>query len=119
MKKLALLFVFLLVSCGDSSNNGAGIQGTVNRLEKEITITVTTVKNETQLNNLYFELTGITVPRIDEQYGFAQWNERADGSDPESYNCQIYIIEPKRADDQQILTLGHEMAHCLWGSYHR
>jgi Zn-dependent peptidase ImmA (M78 family) len=119
MKKIALLFVFLLASCGDSSNNGAGIQGTVNRLEKEITITVTTVKNEKELSKLYSDLTGVSTSRVPDQYGFAQWNERVDGSDPESYNCQIYIIEPKRADDQQILTLGHEMAHCLWGSYHR
>lgn len=117
MKKIALLFVVLLASCSDNNNNN-GIQGTVNRLEKEITITVTTVKNESELSKLYSDLTGVPKSRVPEQYGFAQWNERKIG-EPESYNCQIYIIEPKRADDQQILTLGHEMAHCLWGSYHQ
>lgn len=116
MKKIALLFVFFLVSCSDSNDNG--IQGTINRLEKEITVTVTTVKTERQLIELYSDLTGISNSMVPDQYGFAQWNERVDGSDPELYNCQIYIIEPKRVDDNQILTLGHEMAHCLWGSYH-
>lgn len=115
MKKLLIILPFLLFSCSEET----GIKGSTDRLEKPITVTVATVKNELELKKIYGELTGIPNAQIPDQYGFAQWNERKDGSDPLSYNCQIYILEPGRKNDQQILTLGHEMAHCIWGSYHQ
>ena len=115
--KASLIGITLIIAgCGDSGNER--IEGSINRLEREIVVTVTTVKNEQELKKLYKQLTGNSNPP--DQYGFAQWNELADASngDVENPNCQIYIIEPKRKDDNNILTLGHEMAHCIWGSYH-
>jgi hypothetical protein len=117
--KIALLSVFLLlVSCSDSNNTGSAIKGSTDRTGKEITITVNFVETEGELKRLYSNLTGVPNSSVPDQYGFAQWNEMADGSDPQSLNCQIYALPPKRIDDSQILTLGHELAHCIWGSYH-
>ena len=116
IKALAMGIAVINIGCSDSGNER--IEGSINRLEKEIVVTVTTVKNERELKKLYKQLTGKSNPP--DQYGFAQWNELADSSkgDVENPNCQIYIMEPKRKDDNNILTLGHEMAHCVWGSYH-
>jgi len=118
-KQKILILMMILLSLSSCDNQSPTIQGSINRLEKDITVNVTTVKTESELRNLYSDLTGIANSQVPDQYGFAQWNERRDGSDPDSYNCQIYILEPKREDDEQILTLGHEMAHCIWGSYHK
>lgn len=113
MKKIFLVGLLFLVSCGED----AGINGDINRLEKEITVTVKTVSTDAELRNLYVELTGQR-GEIPDQYGFAQWNVLSNGEEPTDLNCQIYILTPKRKDDIQILTLGHEMAHCIWGTYH-
>lgn len=110
-----LVITMLLVSCSD--NNG-GLEGSIDRRNKPIEITVTTVKSEAELNRLYSEKTGVPNSQVPDQYGFAQWNERKIG-EPDNYRCDIYILEPKRVDDNNILTLGHEMAHCVWGSYHK
>lgn len=32
--------------------------------------------------------------------------------------CHIVGYEPKYVDDEATLTLGHEVAHCIWGLYH-
>ena len=115
----ALVIGMILTVTGCSDSNKESINGSINRLEREITVTVKTVKNEQELKKIYKELTGNNNPP--DQYGFAQWNELADLSngDVENPNCQIYIIQPNRKDDNNILTLGHEMAHCIWGSYHK
>lgn len=119
MKKLTLLLTVLLLSSCGGENSNESINGSINRLEREITVTVTTVDSDAELRRLYQELTGNSNPP--DQYGFAQWNELANagGIDVANPNCQIYILAPKRKDDNNILTLGHEMAHCIWGSYHR
>lgn len=57
------------------------------------------------------------------RYGFAIWYEwrDADGNlveKDEEKVCEIHILEPKYIDDEATLTLGHEMLHCLYGSYH-
>jgi hypothetical protein len=32
--------------------------------------------------------------------------------------CTVYVRKPRRVDDQNTLSLGHEVAHCLLGDYH-
>lgn len=44
--------------------------------------------------------------------GWAGWSKQ------EPYQCVIHIKPPTRINDSDTLTLGHEMAHCLYGSYH-
>jgi len=119
MKKyILILFLFSLASCSDDNSTSA-ISGTTDRESKEIVITVNFVNTQGELRKLYSELTNTSNNAVPDQYGFAQWNEIADGSEPLSYNCQIYALRPTRVDDNQILTLGHELAHCIYGTYHK
>jgi hypothetical protein len=61
---------------------------------------------------------------IPEQWGFAAWNEFRDREGNtvelpgEQYRCTIHTFQPKRQDDQLVLTMGHELLHCIYGSYH-
>ena len=34
------------------------------------------------------------------------------------YFCLLFLQRPRRIDDDRTLALGHELLHCLLGSYH-
>lgn len=36
----------------------------------------------------------------------------------ERAECVVHALRPERLDDARTATLGHEVLHCLWGSYH-
>lgn len=38
---------------------------------------------------------------------------------PSDTVCEIFIVRPKNIDDENTLTLGHEVLHCLYGRYHK
>ena len=33
--------------------------------------------------------------------------------------CDIYLVKPKRIKGPEMATIGHEMAHCIFGSFHK
>lgn len=35
------------------------------------------------------------------------------------YVCLLFVQKPERVDDDRTTALGHEIAHCLLGDYHR
>lgn len=49
---------------------------------------------------------------ISDHLGFAIWS-------PQDHKCEVHFIEPKFIDDNNTLTLGHEVLHCIRGSYHK
>ena len=49
--------------------------------------------------------------------GKASWLVAADMS--VLYSCDIYVVKPKGVNDNNKLeTWGHELAHCVYGTYH-
>jgi hypothetical protein len=50
--------------------------------------------------------------------GFALWN--IDSRNPERvYDCTIYVVDPKGLRDKdRFETWGHELVHCVYGSFH-
>jgi len=46
-------------------------------------------------------------------HGFSILRRRDDG-----YTCELYVVKPKSVNDSATWTLGHELLHCLLGSYH-
>lgn len=89
-----------------------------------IEITVYTYQTQRQLDEAYREIHGIRrSDDPDRRHGFAQWPEWRDKdgnavNDGGKWTCDIHVIEPKYIDDEPTLTLGHEMVHCIYGSYH-
>lgn len=115
-KALAVLAFGLLASC--SPEAGRGVKGTIDRVGEPITVTVTLYENRADLNRAYIRLTGEREYR-GELWGFARWNEWK-GTEPEGseYTCSIHSFAPRNRDDNAVLTLGHELLHCLYGEYH-
>lgn len=47
----------------------------------------------------------------DNVVGFAVWS-------PNDLKCDIYYVTPKYVDRVPMNTMGHELAHCIYGSFH-
>ena len=68
--------------------------------------------SEPPLNKAYFERFGGN--RKEKKLGFAVFANP--GNKP--YWCEIHATRPKRADDEPMDTMGHELAHCVFGQFH-
>jgi hypothetical protein len=85
-----------------------------NRTGKPITITVYEYKTYTDVSmalKIFQQERGQPLTK-DTSLGWSGWDRE------EPYECEIHIVAPTRIDDEDTLTLGHEMSHCLYGSYH-
>ena len=104
---LAALF---MTSC--DSDGTSGLPQSFDR--SDIVIEVTVIWHETQadIDKAYREEFGRD--NID-RLGFAVWANP--GRQP--YWCRIHAQKPKRIDDEKMATLGHEMFHCLTGTFHQ
>lgn len=126
MYKIIAFFIMslFLISCEDS-NKVNNIDKKLDRTGTPIIITVRYFKTENELKRAYQEVHGLSNSvQIPDQYGFARWpewkNKNGESVEkPELYRCDIYALEPKRQDDKNVTTLGHELMHCLHGSYHK
>jgi hypothetical protein len=122
MRKLLLLITFIITSCSSEESN---IKPSFDRTNKPITITVIFHENGNSLEEAYRQVNGLSnrIP-VPEHWGFAEWNQfmNSNGNIIEQTNqanrCTIHTFRPRRQDDQFVLTMGHELLHCVYGSYH-
>lgn len=116
--------IFFTVSCDVSKET---VEPTIDRVGEPIIVTVYFYPNTSQVTAKYREIHN--VPRraeIPDRKGFAMWpewrnaeGEPIDPPDGAVIDCQIHTVQPKKVDDDATLTLGHELLHCLYGSYHK
>jgi hypothetical protein len=95
---------FLIVACGERKPN---IVKQLDREGKPTIVTVHFYENERELKQAmqrYNPPEGLQ--------GMAIWSE----SDAV---CTIHTLAVKRVDDEATRTLGHEMLHCIYGSFHK
>lgn len=123
MVKLLVVGMFgMLFGCAPDSN----INNTFDREGKQLQVTVTFYDTRKQIEEAYRKANNLNSSVfVEEQWGFAQWVEwkDAEGNAVElssgPYICNIHAFQPRRIDDQAVLTLGHELLHCVYGSYHK
>lgn len=110
-KLLAALFLVFLASCDPSQQT---IKKTHDVTGEYIDIRVMTFSSQNRLQR-YLEKNGMTSDEVD---GLAQWAHPKD--DLTKVNrCEIYVVEPSGVRDTTTLsTWGHELAHCIYGSFH-
>jgi hypothetical protein len=117
---LAVLITSIFLVACEQTGKGKSIEGSIERIGVPIITTVHFVENQATLKRRYETLNGRPAP--DGQVGFAMWNEFVGGeidlSEGVEYRCTIYVIRPNTIDDRNVLTLGHEMLHCILGTYH-
>lgn len=107
-----LIAILLLASCEQQKTP---MQKEHNRTGKPITITVYEYDSyaEVSLALMKFQKELNQPVTKETSLGWSGWDRQ------EPYECVIHIKPPTKIDDDDTLTLGHEMAHCLYGSYHR
>ena len=107
MKKIlfiiSLVLILSLVSCGKPP-----LQEDLNRENQTLQIEFISFSNEQQLIE-DLRSKGYEVPNA--LLGFSIWS-------PNDNQCTVYHVTPKYTDDERMVTLGHEVAHCIYGSFH-
>lgn len=118
---VAVLTAVILAACQPKKEP---IEKSFDRTEKPITTVVYTYSSQRALDEAFRVIHNISRGQeVDARHGFAIWDEWRDQQGnvvdvEEELTCEIHILEPKHIDDEPTLTLGHEMIHCLYGSYH-
>lgn len=103
-----VLLTMFLISCDQptSLNKTHDITG------EYVDIRVQTFSSQRQLNKYLKRKEG------DEVEGLAQW-AHPKGDLTKVKRCDIYVVEPRDSRDYgQMETWGHELMHCIYGSYH-
>jgi len=106
---LVALAALFITSCDSEPRQ---IKQDFDRSGEALHITVIFHENEQALNKAYFERFGGN--RKEKKLGFAVFANP--GNKP--YWCEIHATRPTRADDEKMDTMGHELAHCVFGQFH-
>lgn len=90
---------------------------TMDRSGIPILITIHYVETSQALNRVFAELGGAP-GGLGELKAFSQYNE-VDRPADAAYNwCDVWAVRPGGIDDDNVLSLGHEIEHCTDGDYH-
>ena len=114
MKYLLLLLAipFLVVSCDSSKST---FEKTHDATGDYVQIKVVTFPTENKLRRY---LSDNDLPSED-ILGLAQWAHPADDLSVVK-RCEIYVVEPKTSrSNDNMNTWGHELMHCMYGSFHK
>lgn len=122
-----ILITIIIVMFSFKSLTLEKVDPSFDRSKTELPITVYFYDTATQVTKKYRELHDIDRGvEIASRKGFANWPEwRNDDDEPVDppadaiLDCEIHTVKPKNVDDDATLTLGHELLHCLYGSYHQ
>ena len=119
---ISIISALLLASCDNVSKED--LKGSIDRTGKQILTTVYFYNSTEEVQSKYREIHNLPRDHKTNIQGFAQWPEFRDPNgnpivdDTKPLTCVIHTIKPKKIDDEATLTLGHEMLHCIIGSYH-
>lgn len=105
MKWFLIIFVLFLLSCGDDKKS---LLEDFNKEKQELVITVKAFDNQRAL------LKAIKSDGFGEKnrLGMTVWNNIDN-------ECVIYVIRPKHQDSARFTTWGHELGHCVYGTFHK
>ena len=114
MRELVVIaaFMMLVVGCVKKESEDT-IKGSQDFSGVEFPITVHVFETKSEMHK---HLRENKIERRKVQ-GKASWLVAADMS--VLYECDIYVVKPKGVNDNNKLeTWGHELAHCVYGTYH-
>ena len=108
------LLALFLTSC--DNDGSSGLPEDFDRSGEEQRITVIWHKNQQSVDKAYVEEFGrARNERAINRLGFAVWANP--GKRP--YWCKIHAVKPTRVtNDEKMDTLGHELLHCIIGTFH-
>lgn len=112
-KKISIILAvsLLLASCSKDSEE---IKGTMNNEGSQFPITVHVFDTRMQMQRAIDDIN----TRGDEVDGFSAWY-LSPSDDMAMTRCDLYVVRPSGVSDRsQLTTWGHELAHCVYGTYH-
>lgn len=112
-----LASIATLSSCTDESHYGKQLQQTHDLTDQSFPLTVMVFDTESALNSY---LTKNKIRKRDDLdvLGLAAWKAKKNDLSSVS-SCSIYVVRPKGlADSNRFETWGHELVHCVYGSFH-
>jgi len=123
MKYIAIVLLMLLIAGCDNSEDLKTVgdvesHKTFDRTGKAITITVTLYANQSDIDRMCRTEPSCRAAIEADREGFAVWNELSNGEEPDNLTCNIHAQTPRKREDARTTFLGHELLHCVWGSYH-
>ncbi len=108
MRIILIAMMSLLIASCDKPEIA---QKDIDRSGQPIKVTVTVYDNYPQLIEARKKHDGLIADTIE---GFAFWNKT------EPAWCEIHVVKPKYVVDRtQMRNWGHELMHCVYGSYHK
>jgi len=105
------LLALLIVSCEPAPDKK--ISGTQDYSNTQFPITVYTYEDRVALNEAVKEKSEYK-QRVE---GLALWFLTKESR--QMKRCEIHVVIPSEVDDEHTLTWGHELAHCVYGTYHK
>ncbi len=98
---------------GDSPNSLPAL-GTMDNSNVQFPITVYTYDSVVALNAA---VRGKKSNKNQRVKGLARWFFKSNNPD-QMHRCEIHVVTPQRKDGPHVMTWGHELAHCIYGTYH-
>lgn len=112
-KIIILCMMLLMVSCDPSPDSG--IKKTHDVTGEYIDIRVMTFNSQSSMQR-YLTKNKLTNDEVD---GLAQWVHPKEDL-TKVKRCEIYVVEPSGVRDYTTMqTWGHELVHCMYGSFHK
>lgn len=105
-----ILTLAVLPSC---DNAGTINKTQINNSGMELSVVVTTYPSVESLNAANDRLRP-NVEDKDVKGFFILWKTEVD-----SYVCELHVLDIVRVDDDRTTSWGHELAHCVYGNYHK
>lgn len=104
---LLLFAIAFLTAC---DNQGSDVSGDLDRSGKAQKITVYVYETSADMQNAKAEF--LNTRRERDLLGWAKWTNRLEDG------CEIHVVKLRGDNDSRMKTWGHELAHCVYGSYH-
>jgi hypothetical protein len=110
-KLLCAVFVILfsLVACQQPAPIGDAVNPTMDRSGQIQQIKVVVHPSFADVNRAYDKYSGVDMPEV---YGWSGWSKDLPGQ------CEIHVTKPRFLGTHVVETWGHELMHCVYGSYH-
>lgn len=110
-KTLIGITILTMVSCDPAPSKK--ISGTQDYSNVQFPITVYTYETASELNKAIKD----KKPHDESVSGFSLWflSKRSG----EMSRCEIHVVVPTGVADDHMTTWGHELAHCIYGTYHK
>lgn len=112
---IPILLVWALFACTADVPTSGGLAslGSMDNSNRQFPITVFTYGSVSELNAAIKDKKSSK----NKVRGFSRW-WFASKEKKEMLRCEIHVVTPRIKDGTHVMTWGHELAHCVYGSYH-